>query len=178
MKHSSTNSVTIYEPDKINVALINQALQCGSKLGIQRTLEHLAQIKPIGKDDTRQQMRVGYLVYDLIQEGISEAIVEILAKRYRKDKDQIFFPDHGKFLEDAKAEKLKFEAIAESKISDPEARTKKTRELDEFDFLNAGHEEKIEYLGKMEMNERLPFLRRKGVRERDIVPLLRLVGNS
>lgn len=74
----------------------------GSKQGIHKAIEMLAQIKPIGKSEAKQETVISYLVHDLYQEGISDFVVGKLCGEYRRSTDSPFFPQYGEFMDSAK----------------------------------------------------------------------------
>jgi hypothetical protein len=89
-------------PTAEELAALKQAIAPGSKEGIHSALEILAQIKPIGSSDVKQATRISYLVFDLLDEGVSEFVVHEICRDYRKNAENRFFPDHSEFLEKAR----------------------------------------------------------------------------
>lgn len=93
-------------------AIIN-ACTPPNKKGVQMALEYLAQIKPIGSSEAKQMTRISYLVFDLVEEGISEYVVNEVCSFYRKDLDSKFFPEHSEFLSKAKRYQKKYNTVLE-----------------------------------------------------------------
>jgi hypothetical protein len=98
--------VTLIDLTKDEKQALYIATLAGTKMGIQKPLEMLAQIKPIGKSDAKQETVISYLVYDLHKDGISEYVVHELCAKYRRMSEQVFFPNYGDFL-DAARRKMK-----------------------------------------------------------------------
>lgn len=93
-------------------AIIN-ACTPPNKKGVQMALEYLAQIKPIGSSEAKQMTRISYLVFDLVDAGISEYVVNEVCSFYRKDLDNKFFPEHAEFLSKAKRYQKKYNTVFE-----------------------------------------------------------------
>ena len=101
------------------------AITPGHYLGIQKAIEQLAQIKPIGSSAAKQTTVISYLTYDLHDECVSEFVVQELCKEYRKkpilsEKDR-FFPDNGDFLSEANRRMKKYKAAYQA-IKEPKSR--------------------------------------------------------
>lgn len=94
-------NVVVYDSLPEEIRALELATMAGDRSAIHKILEHLSQIKPIGKSDIKQTTRISYLVYDLVFYKISEFVVEELATEYRRNQNQTFFPDHAEFLNKA-----------------------------------------------------------------------------
>lgn len=95
----------VSDPTQDERMALEIAITPGHRTGIHALLERLAQIRPIGASEAKQATVVSYLTYDLVQDGVSEFVVnEICTEQRRKpvivpaDK---FFPDSGDFLASA-----------------------------------------------------------------------------
>lgn len=96
-------------PDELDI--IRQTVIPGSPMCIQSALERLAQIKPIGSSEVKQKTVIAYLSHDLVDEGVSEFVVNECCKEFRKDPDNRFFPDNGVFIKRAKELMGKYAAV-------------------------------------------------------------------
>lgn len=96
---AKVKDITEFEESALSVALIP-----GEKKAIHAALERLAQIKPIGRSEAKQSSVISYLVHDLLDEEISEFIVNELCRRYRRS-TEVFFPNSGDFFQAAVARK-------------------------------------------------------------------------
>ena len=108
--------VTVTDPTDEEIEAIKNTVIAGHKRGIQNALERLAQIKPIGRSEIKQGAVIGYLSFDMFDEGISEYVVNELCKEYRQmDEDDPaysrFFPDSGVFYNKAKERMKKYQSI-------------------------------------------------------------------
>lgn len=104
--------VSAVTPQEIQI--LSEIIIPGTKLGIHKALEMLAQIKPIGSSEAKQATVLSYLAYDLIDEGISEFVVNEMCKNYRRSTDCRFFPDHSEFFQKAIREMKKYKAAYEA----------------------------------------------------------------
>lgn len=102
-------------PDDISALKI--ATLPAERSAIHKILEHLAQIKPIGRSDVKQSVRISYLVYDLFQEKISEYVLNEISAEYRKNQTQKFFPDHADFLKTAKQRMIAYNLALEDALN-------------------------------------------------------------
>ena len=82
-----------------------------TKEGVQKALEYLAQLKPIGSSGIKKATVIGFLVYDLLDEGVSEYVVHELCKEYRRSTESRFFPDGAEFLKKAIHRMNKYKSI-------------------------------------------------------------------
>lgn len=117
--------VTLVDPTDEEIEAIKNTVLAGHKRGIQNALERLAQIKPIGRSEVKQSTVIGYLSFDLFEEGVSEFVVNELCKEYRQMEEHnpewsAFFPDSGKFFNKAKRRMKKYQAIYQAQFPKPE----------------------------------------------------------
>ena len=84
-----------------------------SKQAIHKAIEHLAQLKPISSSHIKQSTVISYLVYDLIDENISDFVVYEVCKKYRRSTESRFFPDNAEFLKQAKILMKKYKSAHE-----------------------------------------------------------------
>ena len=117
--------VTVTDPTDEEIEAIKNTVIAGHKRGIQNALERLAQIKPIGRSEIKQGAVIGYLSFDMFDEGISEYVVNELCKEYRQmDEDDPaysrFFPDSGVFYNKAKERMKKYQSIYQALFPKPE----------------------------------------------------------
>lgn len=106
-------------PSESEIEAIKLTLTPGGKRAIHAALEGLAQIKPIGRSEVKQSQRIAYLVFDLLDEKISEFVIHELCREYRREKDQVFFPEHGDFFNKAKARMQKYQAVYDALYPPP-----------------------------------------------------------
>lgn len=112
--------VTIVDHTEKDIEAIKNTVTQGHKRGIQSALERLAQIKPIGRSEMKQTTVIGFLSYDLFEEGVSEFVVNELCKEYRQSESSNFFPDTAEFFNKAKRRMKKYIAIYKSLFPNPE----------------------------------------------------------
>lgn len=87
--------------------------------GIQKALEMLAKICPISekKDVDTRHVRIATLTQDLHEENISEFVVNLQCKQYRREAGARFFPDHGDFFSRCDRMQKNFNALYEAIIA-------------------------------------------------------------
>ena len=112
--------VALIDPTDEELEAIGNTVVPGHKRGIQSALERLAQIKPIGRSEVKQSTVIGYLSFDMFEEGISEFVVNELCKEYRQSEENRFFPDSAEFLNKAKRRMKKYQAIYQAQFPKPE----------------------------------------------------------
>lgn len=96
------------------------AITPGHRTGIHVLLERLAQIKPIGASEAKQATVLSYLTYDLVQDGVSEFVVNELCTEQRRkpvyEEGDRFFPDSGDFLASANRRMKSYKAALQAVI--------------------------------------------------------------
>jgi hypothetical protein len=120
--------ISLNNPSKEEIAALRLACIPGHKMGIQNLLEHLAQIKPIGRSGVKQATVIAFLCCDLVDEGVSEFVVNELCREWRKQTESKFFPDHGDFLASAISRMKEYKAA----LREAEAPTVKEPVSDEI----------------------------------------------
>lgn len=95
--------ISVANLDDFEIQALKFAAFPGHKYGIHREIERLAQIKPIGRSDVKQEVVISTLVFDLVKIGASEIAVVEICTEARKSKESDFFPKYGKFIDAVEA---------------------------------------------------------------------------
>ncbi|MDP9195199.1 MAG: hypothetical protein M3O22_00245 [Pseudomonadota bacterium] len=121
-------------PAPEEVRALEGATAPGTKQGIHRALEILGQIKPVGKSDVKQSTVIAYLVFDLVDEGVSEFVVNEVCREYRRDPESPFFPNGAEFLKKACQAMKKYQAALSVASGEGTPPGKKTSSVPEPDY--------------------------------------------